>query len=68
MQELLFIAAYLCVGGRWLGFDLADSQGRFICAQFDLSARGIDHPVYIGFFIPYHLEQSGEEACQKRSF
>ena len=48
-----------------LGFDLADSQGRFICAQFDLSAQGIDHPVYIAsLYLP--SGSSGEEAQARK--
>lgn len=48
-----------------LGFDLADSQGRFICTQFDLSAQGIDHPVYIAsLYLP--SGSSGEDAQARK--
>ena len=48
-----------------LGFDLADSQGRFISAQFDLSAKGIDHPVHIAsLYLP--SGSSGEDAQARK--
>jgi exodeoxyribonuclease-3 len=41
-----------------LGFELADSQGRFICAEFDL---GLEQPVHIAsLYLP--SGSSGEEA------
>ncbi|OCZ72300.1 exodeoxyribonuclease III [Acinetobacter pittii] len=45
-----------------LGFELADSQGRFISAEFDL---GLSHPVYIAsLYLP--SGSSGEEAQARK--
>lgn len=51
-----------------LGFELADSQGRFIAGEFDFSAFGVDTPVYIAsLYLP--SGSSGEEAqARKDSF
>ncbi|MFC0819829.1 exodeoxyribonuclease III [Moraxella marmotae] len=53
---------------KGLGFELADSQGRFIAAEFDLSAKGIDYPVHIAsLYLP--SGSSGDEAqARKDSF
>ena len=45
-----------------LGFELADSQGRFISAEFDV---GLDHPIYIcSLYLP--SGSSGEEAQMRK--
>ena len=45
-----------------LGFELADSQGRFISAEFDL---GLSHPVHIAsLYLP--SGSSGEEAQARK--
>ncbi|MDO5650913.1 MAG: exodeoxyribonuclease III [Moraxella sp.] len=48
-----------------LGFELADSQGRFTCASFDLSAWGLDKPVHIAsLYLP--SGSSGEDAQARK--
>lgn len=48
-----------------LGFELADSQGRFIMATFDLSTHGIDTPVHIAsLYLP--SGSSGDEAQARK--
>ena len=48
-----------------LGFELADSQGRFATAQFDLSAWGIAEPVYIAsLYLP--SGSSGDDAQARK--
>lgn len=48
-----------------LGFELADSQGRFVSAKFDLSEFGIDYPVYIcSLYLP--SGSSGEDAQARK--
>ena len=48
-----------------LGFELADSQGRFATAQFDLSAWGIAEPVSIAsLYLP--SGSSGEDAQARK--
>ncbi|MDO4251503.1 MAG: exodeoxyribonuclease III, partial [Moraxella sp.] len=48
-----------------LGFELADSQGRFTCGEFDLSAYGLDAPTYIAsLYLP--SGSSGDEAQARK--
>lgn len=48
-----------------LGFELADSQGRFISGEFDLSEFGIDYPVYIcSLYLP--SGSSGDDAQARK--
>ena len=48
-----------------LGFELADSQGRFITAEFDLSHHGIDEPVHIAsLYLP--SGSSGDDAQARK--
>lgn len=48
-----------------LGFELADTQGRFACGVFDLSAWGLDMPVHIAsLYLP--SGSSGEEAQARK--
>lgn len=48
-----------------LGFEVADTQGRFTCGRFDLTAWGLDTPVYIAsLYLP--SGSSGEEAQARK--
>lgn len=48
-----------------LGFDIADTQGRFTCGQFDMTAWGLDMPVHIAsLYLP--SGSSGEEAQARK--
>ncbi len=48
-----------------LGFELADTQGRFTTATFDLSAWGLDTPVHIAsLYLP--SGSSGEDALARK--
>lgn len=53
------------VGTRGLGFELADSQGRFVAGEFDLSAYGFHKPLTIGsLYLP--SGSSGDEAQARK--
>ncbi len=48
-----------------LGFELADTQGRFTCGTFDLSEWGLDTPVHIAsLYLP--SGSSGEDAQARK--
>ncbi len=64
MLVLPFIAVYpLFQLTDGLGFELADSQGRFISAEFDL---GLRPKLYISVHCIYHSGSSGEEAQARK--
>lgn len=53
------------VASDGLGFELSDSQGRFTCGRFDLSAWGLDTPVHIAsLYLP--SGSSGDEAQARK--
>ena len=44
----------LCPSQKWFrSFELADSQGRFVTAEFDL---GLSHPVHIALYFKHQVQ------------